>query len=267
MTYSDLSSFSIDDRGAALEAANSCPMESTAMIDKRFNEVYCLTKPHQNACFLAPDSLLLNQLYESGLSQNEPQMCYPDRIEKRGPLEVSVSDQGEITKITNAAGVTFERLPDGKYAMKDQDGKIMQTVENVKIDGSGNMQYDTMQNSKRLHVEFNTDGSFVLENEETGRIVFDQAGKVVETPSGSGRVRRYQYEGNQLVGIDGNLGHWDRVEKDGQVSWKNRDTGAVWEGDFSIDWKTHALEYRGRNGGAWTFTTDGQDLPLTQTQK
>lgn len=268
MTFPENGSFSLNDRSVALEAANSCPLESTPMIDKRFNEVYCLTKPNQNACFLAPDSLLLNQLYDSSLGdQNEPQMCMADRHEQRGPLDVSINDGGEITKIKNQAGVTFERQPDGKFAMKDQDGKVMQTVENLKVDGLGNMQYDTIVDSKRLHVEFNVDGSFVLQDENTGRILFDKNGNVLETPSGDGRVRKYHYNGTQLVAIDGNLGHWDRVEENGQISWKNSTTGAVWQGDFAINSTTHDLEYSGAGGNSWAFTTKGVDVPMAPKQQ
>ncbi|MBX9950075.1 MAG: hypothetical protein K2Y39_12980 [Candidatus Obscuribacterales bacterium] len=268
MTFPENGSFSLNDRSVALEAANSCPLESTPMIDKRFNEVYCLTKPNQNACFLAPDSLLLNQLYDSSVGdQNEPQMCMADRHEQRGPLDVSINDQGEITKIKNQAGVTFERQPDGKFAMKDQDGKVMQTVENLKVDGLGNMQYDTIVDSKRLHVEFNVDGSFVLQDENTGRILFDKNGNVLETPSGDGLVRKYHYNGTQLVAIDGNLGHWDRVEENGQISWKNSTTGAVWQGDFAINSTTHDLEYSGAGGNSWAFTTKGVDVPMAPKQQ
>lgn len=268
MTFPENGSFSLNDRSVALEAANSCPLESTPMIDKRFNEVYCLTKPNQNACFLAPDSLLLNQLYDSSLGdQNEPQMCMADRHEQRGPLDVSINDGGEITKIKNQAGVTFERQPDGKFAMKDQDGKVMQTVENLKVDGLGNMQYDTIVDSKRLHVEFNVDGSFVLQDENTGRILFDKNGNVLETPSGDGLVRKYHYNGTQLVAIDGNLGHWDRVEENGQISWKNSTTGAVWQGDFAINSTTHDLEYSGAGGNSWAFTTKGVDVPMAPKQQ
>jgi hypothetical protein len=268
MGYPDVYQF--NDKNSALEAANSCPLESTPMIDKQFNEVYCLTKPQQNVCFMAPDSLLLSQLYDSSVpDQPEPEICYPepqvsrpDTKEQRGPFGVTINDQGEITSVTGESGLLFERQPDGKYVMKGQDGNILQTVENMKIDGLGNMQYDEVKDGKRVHVEFNVDGTYVLEDEEHGRIVYDKANNVLETPSGNGRVRKFQYENGQLVGIDGNLGHWDRVENNGQVSWKNRDTGAVWEGEFQFNSTTSALEYRGRSGARWAFTTDGQDIPL-----
>ncbi|PZM77523.1 MAG: hypothetical protein DKT66_24885 [Candidatus Melainabacteria bacterium] len=265
MGYPDIYQF--NDSASAQAAANSCPLESTPMIDPKFNEVYCLTKPNQNACFLAPDELLLKQLSDKPADSTEPQVCRADTHEKRGPLDVSINDQGEITSITNEAGVKMERQADGKFVVRNAQGEIMQTVENVKVDAVGNIQYDVSGHPDGLHVEFNVDGSFVLQDNVNGRIVTDKAGNVIEAPSGNGRVRKFQYENGQLVGIDGNLGHWDRVEENGQVSWKNKDSGAVWHGDFGYNSQSNNLEFRGRNGTAWAFTAKGEDVPLDQAKK
>jgi len=88
----------------------------------------------------------------------------------------------------------------------------------------------------------------------------DGNGRVIYTRGTDGRMRNFHYdEEGKVDQIDGHLGHWDRVDQNGQTAWVNRDTKAVWEGDFSIDANGN-VNYKPRQGTAWTFTRDGKDV-------
>ncbi len=269
MGFPNSSEFS--DRVDASVAARSCPLESTPMVDPTFNEVYCLTKPNQNACFLAPDNLLLNQLKDSEFknpfamscdsSKQELPQSKADKSEHRGKYDVTVDDKGEVTSVTISDKHHMYKMPDGKWIDRF-DGQPDKPLENVKIDSKGNLTIDVIKDGELNQFKINVDGSHSRESKE-GLFVYDAQHNLLESPSGEGRVRKYHYTDGQLDQIDGNLGHWDRVVKDGQVSWVNKDSGAVWEGEMGVNDKDE-LEYRGRNGIAWNFTPSGQDVQPVQ---
>ncbi len=159
--------------------------------------------------------------------------------------------------------------PGGEYFYKGSDGKWVEhmppsgerTVENLKFDNDGNMEFDVVGEGTVAHHKRNADGSHSIDSPEHGGLLaYDKDGNLIQAPAGDGQVRKFHYTNGQLDQVDGRLGHWDRVEKDGKVSWKNRDTGAVWDGDMKVNPKTNELEFRGRNGVAWNFTTTGKDV-------
>jgi hypothetical protein len=187
--------------------------------------------------------------------------CEAPTHEKRGPVDVTIDEHGEMFEVKDKNGNTYTKTSDGKWGRHVQ-GSSSQTdevVENLKVDCQGNLSYDYNNNEKNVHVhhDYNADGSFTYVN-EFGKFVYDKDVQLVEAPAGEGHSRKFHYTSGQLDQIDGRLGHWDRVQKDGQVSWVNKDTGAVWSGDFKMN--LDMLEYKGQDGSAWTFTPWGTDV-------
>lgn len=188
-------------------------------------------------------------------------LCYAPTHEKRGPVDVTLDEYGEMIEVKDTHGNTYSKTADGKWARHFESGgyKHDDIVENVKVDCDGNLSYDYNDNERNIHVhhEYRADG-FTSHTNEFGKFVYDKDQQLIEAPAGEGFSRKFHYTNGQLDQIDGRLGHWDRVEKDGQVSWVNKDTGAVWEGDFSMS--LDMLEFKGRNGAAWAFTPWGTDV-------
>src|SRR5262249_24100100 len=84
-------------------------------------------------------------------------------------------------------------------------------------------------------------------------------GQITEVVAADGHTRKFHYDASGKVDqIDGRLGHWDRsVSKDGAVSWKNKDTGAEWKGEFTV----HAdgnLQFRRDGGSTFVFGRNGE---------
>jgi hypothetical protein len=213
--------------------------------------------------FLPSGDGLLNQL---SAPLHGPR-CEAPHTEQRGPVQVTVDEYGEMFAVKSGHD-TFTKNSDGKWTRHFESGdyKNDEIVDNVKVDANGKLTYDYNDDARNVHVKFerNTDGSWKATN-EFGTFVYDNQTQLVEAPSGEGRSRKFHYTNGQLDQIDGNLGHWDRVEKDGEVSWVNRDSGAVWEGDFKMN--VDNLEYTGRNGSHWTFTPWGTDVNLAEQKQ
>lgn len=213
------------------------------------------------ACGFSSNDDLMKQLTESAKPGDLPQ-CKAI-VEKRGPIEVTKDECGEIVKVKDA-NFTYIKDTDGKWIQRDNGGRYKddKSVTNMKVDEKGNVSYDYNDDARNVHVhhEHNADGSMSF-TDENGKLTYNEKGQVVEAGSGNGRQRHFHYdEKGQLDQIDGNLGHWDRQVKDGHVSWVNKDSGVVWNGDFKM--VLDRLQYRGDDGGAWEFTPWGTDIKI-----
>ncbi|MBA3992487.1 MAG: hypothetical protein C0469_03100 [Cyanobacteria bacterium DS2.3.42] len=177
-----------------------------------------------------------------------------------GALEHGYDENNEHISITGPKGEYFYKGSDGKW-VEHMPPSGERTVENLTFDKDGNMEFDVVGDGTVAHHVRNADGSYSIKSPEYGgTLKYDKDGNLVEAPAGDGKVRTFHYTNGQLDQIDGRLGHWQRVEKDGKVSWVNEKTKAVWEGEMHVNVKTNDLEFRGRNGVAWNFTTRGQDV-------
>lgn len=209
-------------------------------------------------CGFTSDDQLMKQLMDSG----KPQRCEAPTHETRGPVEVTKDENGEVFEV-KTANWTFTKGEDGKWIQRDNSGLLSENVvTNFQIDDKGNYSYnhDNDERNSHYHVEHNADGSMVF-TDENGRLAYDEKQQVVEAGAGDGRQRKFHYDENgQLDQIDGNLGHWDRQVKDGHISWVNKDSGVVWNGDFKM--VLDRLQYRGDDGGAWEFTPWGTDVRI-----
>ncbi len=85
-------------------------------------------------------------------------------------------------------------------------------------------------------------------------IEFDKQGRVAETSGEDFTTRKFHYDENgKLDQIDGKLGHWDRsTDANGKTAWTNKNTGAVWHGEFNVD-KSGDLHFKTANGTSHTF--------------
>jgi hypothetical protein len=174
---------------------------------------------------------------------------------------VTIDEHGEMIAVKDKHGDSYTKNSDGKWTKHSEVGNYQtsEVVENLKVDCNGKLSYDYNNKEKDVHVhyDFNADGSWSYVD-KFGKFAFDKDVQLVEAPAGEGHSRKFHYTNGQLDQIDGRLGHWDRMQKDGQVSWVNKDTGAVWAGDFRLN--LDMLEFKGQNGAAWTFTPWGTDV-------
>ncbi len=175
-----------------------------------------------------------------------------------GPLEFGFDDYGNHVSITGPGGEYFYKGSDGKW-VEHMPPSSERVVENFNVDNAGNMQFDVVGDGTLAHHKRNADGSHSVDSPETGLLVYDKDGHLIQAPSGDGPPRKFHYEKGQLVGIEGNLGNWQRKVVDGKVTWEN-DKGLKWEGEMHINPKTNDLEFRGSHGNAWNFTTRGQSV-------
>lgn len=202
-------------------------------------------------------------LYQFADASVRPARQYPSSEQNNctiGALEHGYDENGQHISITGPKGEYFYKGSDGKW-VEHMPPSGERTVENLTFDNDGNMEFDVVGDALVAHHKRNADGSYSIDSPEYGgTLKYDKDGNLIEAPAGDGKVRTFHYTNGQLDQIEGRLGHWDRVEKDGKVTWKNTKTGAVWEGEMQVNPKTNDLEFRGRNGVAWNFTTKGQDI-------
>jgi hypothetical protein len=243
------------------------------MTHKSFNEIFSKPKV-ENSSHLPPADMLMSRLSDTSTLAPSEQVCEVTALprceapthEKRGTTEVVSDEHGEIFEVKDNRGHTYSKTSDGKWVGhedSDADFKLGTVFKNLNVDDKGNITYD--DNNNINHYERNSDGSGSMTN-EFGKTSWDKDDHCIEAPAGPGHSRKYHYTDGQLDQIDGKLGHWDRVTKDGQVSWVNKDTFAVWDGDFKLELDGE-LEYKGRNGANWSFTVWGKDIDNTQSQK
>lgn len=237
------------------------------LVCKSANDIFRQQSSANDLCFLPSNKDLLAQLKEAEQAPCGGR-CEAPTVEKRGSSEVTIDEYGEMFKVKDNHGNTYTKTSDGKWTQHYERGnyKTDEVVENVKVDGKGNISFDYNNNQRNVHVhhEHNADGSFSYVN-EFGKFVYDKDQQLVEAPAGAGHNRKLHYTNGQLDQIDGRLGHWDRVQKDGQVSWVNKDSGLVWKGDFKMN--LDMLEYKGQNGTAWAFTPWGTDVNQANDNK
>lgn len=139
--------------------------------------------------------------------------------------------------------ITIQRT-DGSYVQRTFDPKT----------GYFQNEHSQSADGKVTHVESNP------KNDELSMINYDEHGRVVETSGEDFTTRKFHYDENgKLDQIDGKLGHWDRsVDANGKSSWTNKNSGAVWHGEFNVD-KDGDLHFQNANGK--TFTFNPGDLP------
>ena len=84
-------------------------------------------------------------------------------------------------------------------------------------------------------------------------------GQITEVVAADGHTRKFHYDANGKVDqIDGRLGHWDRsVDEHGAVSWKNKNTGAEWKGEFTVDADGN-LHFQRNSGSTFIFGRNGE---------
>ena len=246
------------------EEAKTSALLGDMMVCKSSNDVFRLQSSANDMSFLPSHQDLLSQLSEA---PHGPR-CEAPTHEKRGPVDVTIDEYGEMIEVKGKNGNTYTKTSDGKWTrhIEGASSKNDDVVENLKVDCQGNLSYDYNNNEKNVHVhhEDNADGSWSYVN-EYGKFVCDKDNQLVEAPAGEGHSRKFHYTNGQLDQIDGRLGHWDRFEKNGQVSWVNKDTGTVWAGDFKMNGDN--LEYTGQNGSAWAFTPWGTDVNKASNNK
>jgi len=254
----------------------SYPLGSETLGNQGLQDLYQFNKPAADIPFLPSSDVLLSQLSESQAAQVS-RLASPDApqvsrlsdgrlprshadAEHIGPIDVVKNPGGEHTEISTPKGDYFYKTPDGHWTYILPGGYEM-PVENVNYDDQGNISFDIAGPDGAIERNrINADGTSSRESADIGgTIAYDKDGNVTEAPSGIGRMRQYHYTDGKLDKIDGNLGHWERVEKDGQVSWVNTEKGLKWDGDFQVDKQTGDLIFKARNGIAWGFTTRGGD--------
>jgi hypothetical protein len=251
------------DRGECLKGESKSPSPFCEdMTDKTFNEIFRKQKV-ENSSHLPSADLLIKQLSDAKSEAPNGLVCLAPKHEERGNTEVVTDEYGKMFEVKDNRGHTFTKTPDGKWVDRsenDKEHKHDNVVKNVKVDDKGNITYDDNNNAK-MHYQQNSDGSHSVTN-EFGKTSYDKDGNCIEAPAGAGHSRKFHYTNGQLDQIEGNLGHWDRVTKNGQVSWVNKNSGAVWNGDFKLQ-SDGELEYSGRNGANWSFTVWGKDIDQT----
>lgn len=245
------------------DGANSSALVGDTLVCKASSDIARKQSSTSDAaCFLPDEKQLL-----AGMNAGPENSCAAPKHEKRGAVDVTVDDTGSVIEVKSPYNdSTFTKQADGSWTQHHDHplfkGEKDEKVDNVKVDCDGKLTFDYNDDSRNVHVhyEFNADKSWAYTN-EFGRFVEDPQGRLIEAPSGEGHSRKFHYDENgKLDQIDGNLGHWDRAEENGKTVWKNRDSGAVWQGDFNVDSISNLLEYRGRDGSAYDFTAWGTDI-------
>lgn len=247
----------------------SYPLGSESLGNQGLNDLYQFNQ--SDVSFLTSNDVLLSQLAESESTQVSKMM--DDSVpqshagsEQVGPLDVVKDANGDLSVVSNMQGDYFYKTPDGKWVYKTPDG-MKTEVENLKIDDKGNLTYELMVNGIAERRQMNADGTSSRESSEIGgKITYDKDGNVTEAPSGKGRMREYHYTNGQLDKIKGNLGDWERVEKDGQVSWVNKEKNLTWQGDFEVNPETGDLIFKARAGVVWGFTARGDEMRVEVTR-
>ncbi len=188
------------------------------------------------------------------------------KVENRNGVIVETNDKGELTRITRQTSrgeETWAKGPDGKWIVTNNGGSLKNDLieGDVTVDEKGAMHYTMIDKTKVIE---HADGRNQYIERDGSGITYGSGqnyARPEETLDGKGRGRKFQYDDkNQVLEIDGNLGHWERQTNDkGKTVWVNRDTKAVWEGDFKVE-GSGDLIFKGHSGVTWRFTRRGQDV-------
>jgi hypothetical protein len=255
MTESAKTFTNFDRTECKADDAKTSSLGGDLMLCKSSTDIYRQQSSTSDLSFLPPSNDLLPR-------------CEAPTHEKRGPVEVTIDEYGEMFEVKDSRGNTYTKAADGKWNRHFEIGgyKSDEVVENLKVDCQGNLTYEYNNDEKNVHVQYeqNIDGSWRYTN-QFGKFVYDKDQQLVEAPAGEGHSRKFHYTNGVLDQIDGRLGHWDRVNENGKVSWVNKDTGVVWNGDFKMN--LELLEFRGQNGSAWAFTPWGTDVNRNSDSK
>lgn len=248
----------------------SYPLGSETLGNQGLNDLYQFNQAKPEVSFLTSNDVLLSQLSDSETAQvsrlGDGRMPQSHQGSQQvGPLDVLKDANGDPVVVSTLHADYFYKTPDGKWTLRTPDGKETE-VAKVQVDDKGNLSYDVEVDGVVEHRKQNADGTSSRESSEIGgTISYDKDGNVTETPSGKGRMRDYHYTNGQLDKINGNLGQWERVEKDGQVSWVNKEKNLTWEGDFKVNPETGDLIFQARAGVVWGFSTRGDQTRVQVT--
>lgn len=233
-------------KGSGLEI-NESRMQSTRTPDLLGNTMSCkdsldvFTKNTTNAdalCGFPKGDQLLTQLSVPKDTKAPDAVCKAI-IERRGDVKCQLDEKGGLFTVDDGHGHYFMNF-DGKWSMTTAGIKGCKDVTDLQV---------------------NKDGSYSYKD-ASGKFSYDKQGHLAEAPAGDGHTRKYHYDKDGHIDqIDGRLGHWERQVKDGHVSWVNKDTKAVWQGDFKLN-NDGTLEFHANNGIAWGFTTHGKDVRI-----
>lgn len=222
---------------------NDGKMQSTRTPDLLQNYMSCResldvfrasTVNARDICGLPSTDHLLAQLNEQPQQEQVSKAVYV----KHGHMRCQLDEKGDVFAISDDQGHFFMKFHD-KWTVTTEGVKGSREVSDVKVSNDGSYSY----------------------KDDSGKFSFDKEGRLTEAPAGDGHARKFHYDGQgQLDKIDGRLGHWEKQVNDGKVSWINKDSKTVWEGDFKLN--QGILEFHASNGVAWAFTPQGKDVRL-----
>src|SRR4030095_9256646 len=106
----------------------------------------------------------------------------------------------------------------------------------------------------------NQDGSETRTFSDNSKIVVS-GDKITEATGSDGHRRKFEYDASgKLEHIDGRLGHWNRtVDENGKTVWVNKDTGAHWKGEFTLDAQGN-WHFKRHDGGTLVFGRNGETV-------
>ncbi len=187
--------------------------------------------------------------------------------EKLGGTDVYKNQDGEVIGIHrmdhNGKDEFWRKGPDGKWTIDTEyKSNQMDSISNVTVDKNGDIHYRI--EDQKVSVVDSKDAVKRATSDETGATTTYERNEGVlrptETTDGKGHGRKFHYDkDNKVDQIDGHLGHWDRrTNANGETEWVNRDSKAVWKGEFEVK-SNGDLIFKGQNGVTWKFTKEGKD--------
>ncbi len=195
---------------------------------------------------------------------SKPLECKAPTHEKRGQIDVTVDENGQVIEVKGLKDTTFIKQSDGSWEerMPGSEAWGHNKVYNVKVECNGDVSVDFGTGDKVAHTRYGNDGSFDYED-KNGKWKYNPAGQVIEAPAGDGTSRKFHYTGKQLDEVEGRLGHWKRHDDNGHITWENEEKGLVWDGDMKVGLDLSFM-YKSNDGSTvYTFDTDGKDVRKT----
>lgn len=176
-----------------------------------------------------------------------------------------IKDQ-EITKteVSERGDVTFTYEDGTKETTMRGGGKLFERTDgtNELYLGSRLIQFTDKDGTEYSYDYEGNVESITRNYPDYNFVKEDRDGRVLKTYSPE-TIREFKYdEKGNLSEIQGGLGTWKReTDKEGKSVWVNHESKQVWRGDFKVD-SAGNLHYTPHNGQSWTFTRDGQDVPV-----